>query len=313
MDTEKFAAFISERRRELGLTQDELAKKLNVTDKAVSRWENGHGFPDVNTLEPLADALGISIVELMKSEMIAEGAISPETADAALSDTIEMAGVQKKRSRAMIALAVVLTAVLVVALAFFGWQIWAYNNPIINIGLGHPVGSWTLTPEGQATFDAVRENHDAALDEHSDSLDNWVSIGPVIYMNYYSLPIVSFAERSVFGMSKTWRLRIMKITLYGERYFNQIALRFDEVPYLFLTHIDVVDGETWLTSVGYYTEDGVTKPYYDVWTIDYAFEEIKNLEDWYFDEIWERFPELKEACDQKLTAEEWNNLQNERS
>ena len=46
----------------------ELAKKLNVTDKAVSRWERGLGFPDINTLEPLADALGVSVLELMQSK-----------------------------------------------------------------------------------------------------------------------------------------------------------------------------------------------------------------------------------------------------
>lgn len=50
------------------MTQADLAKKLQVTDKAVSRWERGIGFPDINTLESLADALDISVLELMKSE-----------------------------------------------------------------------------------------------------------------------------------------------------------------------------------------------------------------------------------------------------
>ena len=70
MDVQRFGAFIQSRRKELGLTQGELGQKLNVTDKAISRWERCVGFPDINLLEPLADALQISIQELMQCEQI---------------------------------------------------------------------------------------------------------------------------------------------------------------------------------------------------------------------------------------------------
>ncbi len=72
MDAKVFGKFIMERRKQLGMTQAELAEKINVTDKAVSRWERGLGFPDINTLEPLADAFGIEVVELMRSEINTE-------------------------------------------------------------------------------------------------------------------------------------------------------------------------------------------------------------------------------------------------
>ena len=62
MDAKVFGKFIMERRKQLGMTQAELAEKINVTDKAVSRWERGLGFPDINTLEPLADAFGIEVL-----------------------------------------------------------------------------------------------------------------------------------------------------------------------------------------------------------------------------------------------------------
>ena len=58
MDAKMFGAFLAQVRRAQGLTQAELAEQLHVTDKAVSRWERGVGLPDINTLEPLADALG---------------------------------------------------------------------------------------------------------------------------------------------------------------------------------------------------------------------------------------------------------------
>ena len=54
MDAKSFGAFIADQRRTLGLTQAEVAARLHVTDKAVSRWERGVGLPDINTLEPLA-------------------------------------------------------------------------------------------------------------------------------------------------------------------------------------------------------------------------------------------------------------------
>ena len=47
------------------LTQEELAEQLHVSSKAVSKWETGRGFPDISLLEPLARALGISVIELM--------------------------------------------------------------------------------------------------------------------------------------------------------------------------------------------------------------------------------------------------------
>ena len=46
------------------LTQQQLAEKLDISDKAVSKWETGRGYPDLSLIEPLADALGVSIIEL---------------------------------------------------------------------------------------------------------------------------------------------------------------------------------------------------------------------------------------------------------
>lgn len=68
MDAKKFGLFLAQIRKEKNLTQNELAEMLNVTDKAVSRWERGVGLPDINTLEPLARALDISYAEIIQSE-----------------------------------------------------------------------------------------------------------------------------------------------------------------------------------------------------------------------------------------------------
>jgi len=65
MDAKEFGTFLAQVRRERNLTQAELAEQLHVTDKAVSRWERGIGLPDINTLEPLADALDLTLADLM--------------------------------------------------------------------------------------------------------------------------------------------------------------------------------------------------------------------------------------------------------
>lgn len=72
MDAEKIGKFIAKLRMEKGYTQNDLAKKINVTNKAVSKWERGLGFPDITLLEPLSTELNISILELLKGEFINE-------------------------------------------------------------------------------------------------------------------------------------------------------------------------------------------------------------------------------------------------
>ena len=68
MDRYVTGAVIRKLRENRKMTQEELAARLYVSSKAVSKWETGRGFPDVSLLEPLADALGISVIELLSGE-----------------------------------------------------------------------------------------------------------------------------------------------------------------------------------------------------------------------------------------------------
>ncbi|MDO4282496.1 MAG: helix-turn-helix transcriptional regulator [Clostridia bacterium] len=58
MNQEKIGLFIRELRKEKNMTQEQLAENLGVTDKSVSRWENGKTMPDYTLLKPLCDELG---------------------------------------------------------------------------------------------------------------------------------------------------------------------------------------------------------------------------------------------------------------
>ena len=68
MNNIKFGKLISTLRKEKNMTQKELAEKLNITDKAVSKWERGDSFPDITLIEPIAKELGITVGELINGE-----------------------------------------------------------------------------------------------------------------------------------------------------------------------------------------------------------------------------------------------------
>ena len=63
-------AMVKRLRERRGLTQQQLAEKLAVSDKAISRWETGRGYPDISLVEPLSAALGVSIIELFAGESV---------------------------------------------------------------------------------------------------------------------------------------------------------------------------------------------------------------------------------------------------
>ena len=70
MDQEKIGKFIQEKRKEQNLTQSDLAEKLNITDRAISKWENGNCLPDAGTMPELCKILNISINDLFSGEIV---------------------------------------------------------------------------------------------------------------------------------------------------------------------------------------------------------------------------------------------------
>ncbi len=98
MDAQKTGAFIASVRKEKGLTQSNLAELLFVSDKTISKWERGAGFPDIKNLEPLAAALGISLVELMQGERKKTNEINITQAEGLLTDALKL---QSKTSQAL--------------------------------------------------------------------------------------------------------------------------------------------------------------------------------------------------------------------
>lgn len=79
MDNKRTGQFIAQRKRSLDLTQKQLAEKLNVTDKAVSKWETGKGSPDISLLSVIADALNVTVVELLNGEYSEKSNVQEQT------------------------------------------------------------------------------------------------------------------------------------------------------------------------------------------------------------------------------------------
>ena len=68
MKKQTFGMMVSSLRKEKGMTQLELADKMGVTDKAVSKWERDLSYPDINSISKLAEILGVSVDELMQNK-----------------------------------------------------------------------------------------------------------------------------------------------------------------------------------------------------------------------------------------------------
>ena len=182
MEAKEFGEFIAETRKQKQITQAELAKKLNVTDKAVSRWERGLGFPDINTLEPLAEALGITLTELMSCSKTMD--IAPIVDDFQIAADLESKTIapgdegiiasidiaikqrNKLNRRVIIGSAGCAAGVCAVLCAVFMWALPSKNvadtefvdtdiSSVDNITKTEIVGRWIKTSWGTANSDSI--------------------------------------------------------------------------------------------------------------------------------------------------------------
>ena len=118
MDKEKTGQLIAQLRKDKGLTQKQLAEALNVTDKAVSKWERGLSFPDISMLEPIAEILDISIMEILAgARQDKNETMTLEDASKMIKESVELGDEQirhkKEMSRVIIILLVVLSLLLI--------------------------------------------------------------------------------------------------------------------------------------------------------------------------------------------------------
>ena len=117
MDLVKIGKYIAGKRKKLGLTQKQLAEKLNMSDKSVSKWERGICLPDVTVYLELCRILGISINEFLAGEDIVEGNVEQKAEE----NLIQMSKDNKKKQKDLKKIITLLLCVLIVfmSLSFF--------------------------------------------------------------------------------------------------------------------------------------------------------------------------------------------------
>lgn len=121
MDAKLFGQFIAQTRKEKNMTQAELAEQINVTDKAVSRWERGLGFPDISTIEPLAKALDLSVLELMRSQKEEMGEKTENLNGEELTELMNCAARMEQMNRRQDKTAAWIAGVIMIAAAVILW------------------------------------------------------------------------------------------------------------------------------------------------------------------------------------------------
>lgn len=127
MNKQKTGALIAAIRKEKGLTQEQLAEKLYVTGKAVSKWERGDSAPGVDLLEPLARELDITVTELLAGERVPQEELNEKAQQLALTMLR-----REKRAiyRTILCAVAAMVLAVVLVLDLWGPVIFQRGNPI---------------------------------------------------------------------------------------------------------------------------------------------------------------------------------------
>lgn len=135
MDVKRTGSFIAEMRKGKNMTQAELAAKLQVTDKAVSRWERGVGYPDITLLEPLAGQLGVTVLDILRGEKTFPDKMTGEETEQTVAETVRLAAVQRRQAvRRVILLAIVM--LIGAAMLIWGILWWTSQQSALKIIAG---------------------------------------------------------------------------------------------------------------------------------------------------------------------------------
>lgn len=139
IDKQKFGTFIAELRKEKGMTQRELAEKLFISDKAVSKWETAQSIPDITLLKPLSEILGVTTTELLESRKISPEVILNTVRTDELLHTMmeypekqmEILRMERKRDRLLFVFCMILGFLETLLYAnMSGEPMWIVTGPI---------------------------------------------------------------------------------------------------------------------------------------------------------------------------------------
>lgn len=250
MNNKKMADMILELRKSKNMTQKQLAEKLNVTDKAVSKWERGMGCPDISLITSLSEALGISANELLSGE---RSDAPLNEADAIVETTLQYAKeVITDRTKS-----VKLIAKWILTITCF---LGLFVCTICDIAISGTF-SWSLYPILAITF-------------------GWLVIIPYLQCQKYSiimslislsifvLPFLVILDRIIGGVKNLLTLGL-PITLVSLVYLWGIYLLFSLIKKskFFTLSISLVLGVPVTLIINYILANEIGEPILDVWDL----------------------------------------------
>ncbi len=191
MNTFDVGKFISELRKEKRLTQKELAVKLSVTDKAVSKWETGKCYPDIETIEKISKLFNVSINEVLSGEKILPEKMQEE-ADKTIIQVIKKSKKEKHKGRII---ALILSIITLISGVFAVYQaVNSQKNEHISLQMYSKNSSSVFNEISAAIY---KEFHISSNTVCSDSFIRYDKNGEVTYIDMRLWDRDSFKEISV--------------------------------------------------------------------------------------------------------------------
>lgn len=204
MNNEKTGKLIYEIRQQKNMTQQDIAKKLYITSKAVSKWERGLSFPSVDILEKLADVLEISVVDILAGEIVQAQNMIAQTNEVSLQ---VLKKERKTKNKFIIAIAVFTGIILLLTFGSYRNVIFQRGNPIPYLLAGMSINDETsyvevgnhtgvyISKRGECPelFAFVEEDRDVEFVEQvgsgyqfTNGVDN-ITVSTEIYWKYFTV------------------------------------------------------------------------------------------------------------------------------
>ena len=185
MNINKIATLIRTKRKENGMTQEELAKKLNVTEKAISRWETARGTPDISLLIPLSKNLNISVSELLNGK-------EDKNEEKNIKEIINYIDITNKSKNKNYIIFPVLLYIIELILYLWYLRVEYDSSDLITISLSGEIVLFLI-------FSLLIILSNKLLANYYDKLEDKIKISKITYIIILVLYTITFLNLTIFG------------------------------------------------------------------------------------------------------------------